>query len=385
MANSERAERVRVDLSAANPFGLTFPTSDKNRNLFIEEPENFGTGTTQEAQDLLRTVMLAHLVIRHFPKVIETNFEVGSKEFLDELYKHYGFGKPRIVRGEDRIKPDFVNGLGDRKEKATCANAHSGGLDSIYRATRLITENKKIIIAHLRNLNPKGNHSEAIASREQANALRVPYEEIRLRNGTDNTGFAVMRTRDMFLALVVAMVAEPYGVKKIFIEGDMQTDPRAHFTEYAPAWIFFNKLIADVGLNSRVEGMDAHDIETVGEVLRLEGILGMDILSKVQNCFAASHQVGNNRRKWERETPAIAEHSSYHWCGSCLKCRRMTLGRLFYNDPRFKNITKDEIAYFVKDTYSWLEKYKNNADLISKSFLTHLEGLGKEKHPGEGV
>lgn len=379
MAKTERADYVRVGLSPKNPFGLTFPAPGKNRNLFIEEPGSFGTGTTAAAQDLLRTVMMAHLIVRHFPKVIETNFEVGSKEFLDKLYKHYGFGKPKIVRGEDRVKPVFVNGLGDKKEKATCANAHSGGLDSIYRAARLITENEKILIAHLRNLNPKGNHSEAIASREQAGALNVPYEEIRLRNGTDNTGFAVMRTRDMFLALAVAMVAEPYGVKKIFIEGDMQTDPKAHFTEYAPAWIFFNKLIADVGLNSQVEGMDAHDIETVGEVLRLEERLGMDILSKVQNCFAASHQVGNNRRKWERETPTIAKSSSYHWCGSCTKCRRMTLGRLFYHDPKFKRVPRKEVQYFIDDTVSWLEKYPHNRDLISGSFLKHLEDL-KNQH-----
>lgn len=375
MANTERADCVRVDLSPKNPFGLTFPATDKNRNLFIEEPENFGTGTPQEAQDLLRTVMLAHLVIRHFPKVIETNFEVGSKEFLDELYKHYSFGKPKIVKGEDRVKPDFVNGSGAKKEKATCANAHSGGLDSIYRATKLIAENEKILIAHLRNLNPKGNHSEAIASREQAGALKVPYEEIGLRNGTDNTGFAVMRTRDMFLALAVAMAAEPYGVKNVFIEGDMQTNPKAHFTEYAPAWEFFNKLIADVGLNSQVEGMDAHDIETVGEVLKLEKKLGIDILSKVQNCFAASHQVGNNRRKWERETPTIAENSSYHWCGSCTKCRRMTLGRLFYHDPKFKRVPRKEVRYFIDDTESWLEKYPHNRDLISESFLRHLDKL----------
>lgn len=375
--NTERADYVRVDLSPKNPFGLTFPATDKNRSLFVESPVNFGAGTTKETQDLLRTVMLAHLTIRHFPKVIETNFRVENREFLDKLYKHYGFGKPRIVKGEDRVEPNYVGDPKSEEEKANYANAHSGGLDSVYRVAKLLSEGKSVSMVHLRNLNPKGNHREAVASRKQAEAFKVPFEEVVLRNGTDNTGFDTMRTRDMFLALTTAMAAEPYGVKKVFIEGDMQTVPTAHFSEYAPAWIFFNRLIKDAGLGSRVEGMDAHDIETIGEVLKLEKKLGVEILPLVQNCFTASYQMGNNRRKWERETPVIAENSPYHWCGSCTKCRRMTLGRIFYRDPRFSGVPRREVNYFIEDTYKWLKDYPDNRDLISKSFMKHLDGLGR--------
>jgi hypothetical protein len=375
MSNTERAGSIKVDLSPKNPFGLTFYAPDHDRSLYIEEPENFGAGTSREAQDLLRTVMLAHLVIRHFPKIIETNFKIDDKRFLDELYKHYGFAKPKVTKGEAQIIPKFIDTPGEKKESVRYANAHSGGLDSVYRVATLRSEGERVLMSHLRNLNPKGTKTEALASRHQAEVFGLPYEEIKLRNGTDNTGFAVMRTRDMFLALVTAMIAEPYKTKKVFIEGDMQTDPTAHFSEYAPAWVFFNKLIEDVGLGSRIEGMDAHDIETIREVLKLEKDLGIDILPLVQNCFTGQHQVGNNRRKWVRETPEIAENSPYHWCGSCTKCRRMTLGRLFYDDSRFAKVSAEEIKYFVEDTYTWLQKYPHNKELISESFMDHLDKL----------
>jgi hypothetical protein len=371
--NAEHADRIQVDLSSRNPFGLTFK-ADKNRNLFIEEPANFGEHTSLSSQDLLRTVMLAHLVARHFPKKIETNFNVDHQIFLDKLYDHYGFSPPKIIRGNEQVKPKFVE-PGEPKEKILYANAHSGGLDSVYRAATLIKENKKILIAHLRNLNPKGNYKEAVASRAQAEAFGVPYEEIKLRNGSDNTGFGTMRTRDMFLALVTAMAGEKFGTEKVFIEGDMQVTSDSHFSEYAPAWLFFNKLIKETGLGSQVEGMDAHDIETVGAVIKLESELGISILPLVQNCFSAENQLHNNRRKWERETKFLAAKSADHWCGSCVKCRRMTLGRIFYHDPLLGELPQKEIDFFVNDTKRWLENYPSNRDLISESFMKHLDSL----------
>lgn len=377
MSNAERSEYVKVALSAKNPFELTSNRADQNRSLAIVEPADFASGTTKEAQDLLRTVMMAHLVTRHFPKKIETNFEVGSTVFLNELYGHYGFGKPKIVRGEIQITPDFVAAKGKRKEKVLYANAHSGGLDSLYRAAVLTAERKPILLTHLRNLNPTGTLNEAVASRKQAREFGVPYEEVRLRNGTDNTGFAVMRTRDMFLGLVTAMVAEPYGARKVFIEGDMQISPKSHFSEYAPAWEFFNKLLTEVGINSQVEGMDAHDIESIGEVLRLEKELGIDIIPLVQNCFTPKYRIKSIRKRWEREARVISRNSPEHWCGTCAKCRRMTLGRLFYHDGRFSKVPKREIEFFIADTYKWLNDpgNPNNRALASESFMEHLDKL----------
>jgi hypothetical protein len=137
----------------------------------------------------------------------------------------------------------------------------------------------------------------------------------------------------------------------------------------------FNGILKDAGLDLQVEGIDPGDIETVGEILRLERELGLEILPLVQNCFSAPFQVPNNRRKWERETPVLTKNSPEHWCGSCLKCRRMTLGRIFYQDPRLKNISTDEVGFFVTDTFDWMRKYPHNRDLLSQSFYQHLNSL----------
>jgi len=359
--NTERADRVRVDLSPKNPFGLTFHAKDHERNLFIDEPDDFGSGASVESQDLLRTVMLAHLIIRHFPKVIETNFVIDHKIFLDRLYRHYGFAPAKVTKSSDQVQPAPVGQNEKAKQKVSFANAHSGGLDSIYRVAKLIAEDQSVMITHIRNLNPSARSSEARASRLQSEIFATPYEEVKLINGTDNSGYSVMRTRDMFLALITAMVSQPYGARKVLIEGDMREEPSSHFSEYKPAWEFFNKLLKNAGLDSYVEGIDAHDIETIGEVLKLEKKLGIDILPLVQNCFTAPYK--------------IAENSPYHWCGSCTKCRRMTLGRLYYHDPDLSGVSDCEINFFVKDTRAWLKNYPINRELTSDDFLTHLDRL----------
>lgn len=375
MREIEQVDYARVDLSQKNPFALTFHAKDHKRNLEILEPSDFGEGTSPETQDLLRTVMLAHLTARHLPKKIETNFVVESGEFLEELYRHYGYRKPRIIRGSDQTTPEFIQSSGDGHEKITYANAHSGGLDSVYRVARLQNKGKKVFAVHLRNLNRKGNSLEAEASKKQTDVLGMPYVEIRLKNGTDNTGVGVMSTRDMFLGLVTAMVAQKYGSRQVQIEGNMKSNPDAPFTDYAPAWDFFNDLIHEAGIPSTIEGVGGYEIETIGAVLGLESRLGVDLIPLVQNCFTSNHQRQNCRSRWEEKTPILSEKSPPHWCGTCSKCRRMTLGRLYYRDPRFDEIPMSEIRFFINDTYNWIQKYKGNADLLTESFLKHLDRL----------
>jgi hypothetical protein len=374
MPITERAEHIRVDLSPKNSFSLSFAANGKSRTLAVEEPLNFASGSEKEAQDLLRTVLLAHLIGKHMPKSIETNFPVESTIFLEELYKHYGYKKPLIVKGKHQVSPVTLPPT-EKVGQMSYANAHSGGLDSLYRLAKYRFENKSVFATHLRNLNPKGNFREALASRIQAESLGVHYEEIRLRNGSDSTGYDTMKTRDFLLALVAAVNAEKFGVKKVIIEGGQDNLQETQFSEHKPALDFFNKLIRDVGIASQIEGVGGKDIETIGLVLDMEKKYGVTLLGLVQNCFSAPFQTENNRRKWEKNTPVLAENSSVHWCGSCLKCRRMSLGRLYYRDSGLQRVSGAEVDFFVKDTFRWMQKYPHNKDLISESFMNHLEGL----------
>ncbi|EKD52756.1 MAG: hypothetical protein ACD_61C00251G0002 [uncultured bacterium] len=375
MSRTEQSS-VSITLAEKNPFDLTMRDNDGSHRLSIEEPVGFGQGASEESQDLMRSMMAAHLLAPVMPEKIFTNFDFHFPELLSALYEYYGKRKPKILRLDERVRPEIRNPEVVQR-KFGQATSHSGGLDSVYRIVKLLDQDEIPLAVHLKNLNAKGNYREAIASEEQCRDWKVPYLSVRLRNSSGNTGFDTMRTRDLLLALTVAVAAAPNNIKKVLIEGGMGTDTdKYQFSEQVDVWKWFNKLLKETGMDVEVEGVDPGDIETIGEIIGLEKKLGISILPMVQNCFSASFQVGHNRRKWERETPTIAEQSSYHWCGSCLKCRRMTLGRLAYGDPRFKNVSVKEVAYFVRDTNDWLKKYPNNADLVTESFLTHLASLG---------
>lgn len=372
MSKIEQSERIRINVSDGDLLDMR--VLDDKRRLAISEHPDFDE-VPEEAMGLLKTVMVAHLIAPFFPKIIETNFGVTEKVFIDELYKYYGYRPPILeINSQFHTKKKISS---DRKnEIIEVANAHSGGLDSAYRVAKMKSENEDVLAVHLRNLNGKNNYAESVASRKQCNEWGIPYEQIRLINNSRNSGFDTMRTRDFLLAIVTAVTAYPYGSKKVLIEGGMIDDPaKGHFSENTQAWSMFNKLIADVNLKMKVEGIDPGDVETVGEVIKLERKTGMEIIPLVQNCFSAPYQLPNSRNKWVRETPMIAKNSSEHWCGSCLKCRRMTLGRLYYGDPRFNSISSKEVEYFVNDTYKWLKEYRHNGDMVSPSFLKHLARL----------
>ena len=381
MPRSEQLS-AQIMVSEKNPFDLSMRDASGKYRLAFEEPMTFGQGATEETQNLMRTMMVAHLLGPKLPEKISTNFDFHFPELLGALYEYYGKKKPRILKLDEQINPE-VRDQEMIQERYDQATSHSGGLDSAYRIAELLAQGKKPLAVHLKNLNAKGNYRESIASEEQCQKWKVPYLSVRLRNNSGSSGFDTMRTRDLLLALTVAVAAAPNQIKRVLIEGGMGTDPsQYHFSEQIDVWVWFNKLLKDTGMDVEVVGIDPGDIETIGEIIGLEKKLGISILPMVQNCFSASFQLPNNRRKWEIETPSIAKQSSEHWCGSCLKCRRMTLGRIYYGDPRFKNISKREIAYFVQDTYRWMKLYPHNADLLSESFLSLLAALGNRSAIG---
>ena len=376
MLGIEQSDRMRIEIANKNCLDMDVVGGEKH-GLGLVEHGGFSK-VPEEGIGLLQTVMVGHLIAPFFPKIVETNFGMSQTEFIKELYRYYGFRPPKIVRLPDQVDNNFLQNEIYSGQRIELASAHSGGLDSAYRLTKLMAEDKNVLAVHLRNLNNKGNYSEAVASKKQCEVWDIPYEQVRLRNSSGNSGFESMRTRDFLLAIVTAVSAYQYSTEKVLVEGDMVEDPSvSHFSENASAWKMFNKLLLDAKLEMQVEGVDAGDIETVGEVIRLEKELGIEIISLVQNCFSAPYQLPNSRQKWVRETPTIAKNSSEHWCGSCLKCRRMTLGRIYYNDPKFNRVNLNEVNYFVRDTYNWLRKYPNNSDLISISFMNHLEAIAR--------
>lgn len=363
---------ARIEISSDNPFGMSY-SGDIARNLSVENYADF-CPPSNNASSLMRTAMVMHLVAPEFPPIIKTNFRLENKILIDEMYKFYGKRVPKIVATPPGECPQKAKEGPD--EHFDVANAHSGGLDSAYRAVKMIASGEKVVAVHVRNLNAKANYLEARASRAQAEAWGIPYKEVHLKNGSKNTGFSSMRSRDIFLATSAVFATDCNGVNEVFVEGDfLKRKKGAHFTEYQGTWKLFNGILRKNGVDARVTGMDGGDIETVEKVLALEKTLGIKVLDLVQNCFSAEYQKSFLVKKWQRETPQLALASSEHWCGSCLKCRRMTIGRLYYHDPKFEEVPIAEVEYFVNDTYHWMKKYEHNSDLISKSFTKHLKNL----------
>lgn len=363
---------ARVEISSGNPFALSYD-GDISRNLSVENYADF-CPASNNASSLMRTAMVMHLVAPELPHLIKTNFRIENKVLIDEMYKFYGKRIPRIIATPLGECPQKVKE--GPEEHFDVANAHSGGLDSAYRAVKMIANGEKVMAVHVRNLNAKANYLEARASKAQAAAWGIPYKEVHLKNGSKNTGFASMRSRDIFLATAAVFASDCNGVGEVLVEGDfLKRKQGAHYTEYQGTWKLFNGVLRKNGVETRVTGMDGGDIETVEKVLELEKTLGINVLDLVQNCFSAEYQKSFLVKKWQRETPILASVSSDHWCGSCLKCRRMTIGRLYYHDPKFEVVPKNEVEYFVNDTYYWMKKYEHNSDLISKSFMQHLGGL----------
>ncbi len=368
------AHMISIELSPKNPFHLFFASREGRHNLAVTNFEELA-GSSEAAQDLLRTTMVMHLIAPDFPHVIETNFELADKSLIDRLYHHYGQKNPRIFASRNQIDLDY--GREDKPNvHADYVNAHSGGLDSTYRATKLVAAGKSVLAVHLKNLNPKGTSLESRASKAQAEAWGIPHKELQFINGSRNYGSNMMRTRDLLVATATALVGLKAGAKEVQIEGDFVRDKaEAQFSEYEGTWDMFSILIKKLGLNIEVKGIDAGDIETIGELIKLEKVLDKPILDLVQNCFSAPFQLPGIRRKWEKAAPGIATASSEHWCGSCLKCRRMTLGRLYYHDPKFDRVPTSEVKFFVDDTYRWMKLYPEWRGMISDSFMIHLGNL----------
>lgn len=365
---------VSVEISRNNPFFASLKSGKETRNFGIINHTELDRAP-ETAKSLLQTLIVAHLIAPDLPDTITTNFALAQTEIVNMLYKFYGQSPPRIIASDNGVQLKFDT-LPQSRNDINYANAHSGGLDSVYRVAEMVRKGESVMAVHLRNLNPKACFQEAKASELQTASLKIPYRELHLVNSSGNFGFGTMRTRDLVLAMATAMVGFGYGARNVLIEGDFVKDPeKAEFSEYQKTWERFNDILKGMNLGIKIIGMDAGDIETVGKVIEIEKELGIPILPLVQNCFSAGFQKNTIRKKWARETPNIEKASSEHWCGSCLKCRRMTLGRLYYHDPSLSDVPEKEVEYFINDTRVWMKKYTHNRDLISESFNKHLNDL----------
>lgn len=375
MTRIEQADKCEVNISPKNPFSLKLKGKKHNEQIAIVDPERSLSDQPKVIRDLWRTVALSHLVSAYFPRIIETNFPVNYTDLVNALYDYYGYRPPKISANSNRLNLEFHANESKLNDGAYIVNSHSGGLDSCFRLASHLARGEMVRAVHLRNLNRVLPGDEAERSSYQCKQWNVPFTEVKVINSSELKGLDVMRVRDLLVAATVVLTAYRYGIKEVLVEGGFVDSPdEGDFSESKGAWNLFNNLLSDAGLDINVTGEYPGDIETVGEILNLEKKLNITILPLVQNCFTRKCWAANNRRKWERKTPELAKAClSENTCGSCPKCRRTVLGRIYYEDTRLSGVPSEEISYFIKDTKQWIKRYGHNT--VSTSFHSHLSDL----------
>lgn len=204
---------VMVELSEKNPFLMTLNKDGEKRNLGVKNFQEIES-TPKNARELFRTLLLAHLIAPDFPDKIETNFPLENIHIIENLYRFYDKNPPKIIISKGKIHFPEAEIEKENDSQVNFVNAHSGGLDSVYRVTKLISMGESVMAVHLRNLNSKTNFMEAKMSRVQSEVFDIGYKELDLINGSKNSGYTTMRTRDLFLASAVSLIGLKHGAKK---------------------------------------------------------------------------------------------------------------------------------------------------------------------------
>lgn len=350
----EGSNRERIGVERV--FPNEYPKDELSRNIF-------------------RWFSLMYIVSPYLPSKITTDFSVPEpiRHLIEEMYVHEGAEKPnfhltdkKLAKVTDYYKfPKLTN-----DEKAVLT--YSGGKDTLQnlnwmeRAYGL----DNILAVHFKGMNRVNSDGEYRMSLEQSKHVGFPIEILDLLNGSKNYGREIMRARDMFIVGVTSPIALRFGASNIVLEGcyynknEGQGEP---FTTHLYAWKLFNKTLESLGLPVQADWRDCEGVEAVAQLAQNHP----DWLHLVSNCFIPPHRRRSAREKWGKNTPSLLPIGEN--CGSCVKCREVTLGRIG-NDPTL-HATKEDVVFFLKDTIKYFSERPDKWDIMGKAFEKRLWDL----------
>jgi len=238
-----------------------------------------------------------HLVAPYLPSKIATNFMTTPwfKEIIDAMYK-----------SEDRTLPILPSlcanlkfyGRQTRTDRAIVA--YSAGKDSISNMWRAQEKYgaENVMAAHISGLNRHNAPRELEFSKRQAKKFGFKnFRIVRLLNSSKNTGYKIMRSRDIFLAGLLIPIALEFGAKWIITEGFAETTPRELFSGQKRNMIFFNKLIAEIGIPVEVTWRDRKEMDVLKDLYQHKP----EWMPHVCNCFSAPHYHANLHKSWYKK------------------------------------------------------------------------------------
>lgn len=351
-------KRDRLHITMAGPLG--------NETLQItgEYPE------TDVAESLFDWLGTMHLVAPYLPREILTNFGIPRvmRQLIDDMYQSEKQASPVFISPRNRL----AHFAGLQASSGKAISSHSGGKDSLWNTWRAQNElgRKNVLAVHIGGLNRSNASGERRQSLKQSKKLGFEIRVVELRNGSVETGFKVMRSRDMFMMGIIIPIALEFGASQIITEGFGEGNAGTQFTGQEKNLLRFSRDLKRLGIPVQVVWKNAKEMDVVRGLAEN----APEWLALTHNCFAPEcYKIGINA-SWRRRTPTFVPK---RWqCGSCIKCRIIRLAQLAYGK---NGISKKDAILFLKNTASWIpQKWPTHSDMIDGSFLVLFKELAGE-------
>lgn len=368
---------TNLEVSFNKNFELSINGSRRRERIKINNPYP----KNRFSRLFFSNIGLMHLIAPYLPKTISTNFEIipEIQALIEKMYKFEKESPPIFQLFQQPKFRSFRFSLG-RTSKKRVVIAYSGGKDSMWNLwwaqEKYGPEN--VLAVHIKGLNRGHASRELKYVKRQKNKLKFKLKIINLLNSSRNAGFKVMRSRDIFSTGIIIPVALKFGASKIIMEGfaepENPNDPLNYFTGFKNNIQYFNKLLKSLRIPVQISWRNRKEMNAVRDLM----IHRPEWLPHICNCFSLPAYQDSFRKSWKKKAPTLARIFYDSQCGSCAKCRIITIVRILY-DPVMKNVRKKDVEIYLKNTADWTQKKRNEfMDMIEGSFMKYFNKAVKK-------
>ena len=329
------------------------------------------------SESLFAQLGTMHMVAPYLPSKIETGFHISPeiKELIGSMYTSTANEK----KGKKIKAPKFVSPLVDtdysrnhpESLKEKIAILYSAGKDSMWNLMWAAEEYgmDNVLVIHIRGLNKNSGPSEYKNVLNQQRVFGFKHlKVIELNNGSLNTGFRIMRSREMFIAGLAIPVALEFGADKVVREGYFDcTDPDTYFTGVEDNMVYFNRILDRLDIPVQVCWRNRDEMLTIKDLFDRKP----DWMPHVCNCFTIACYRGSHRRTFQKAMPTFPLYDSQ--CGVCVKCRITNIARILY-DPQIREAKLDDIRTFLEKTDIWIRNQKRANEGTMSNVLDMIQG-----------
>lgn len=332
-----------------------------------------------------------HLIAPYLPKIIRTDFTLSPlmRKLISAMYQ-WEFENQRIklekenrngesdgssskIQRVEKILPEYEHpdsppiGFWSplKTSRKRVAIAYSAGKDSIWNLWRATEQygSDNVLVVHIRNLNKNNGSNEIAWVKKQQKCFGFKHlEVIDLINSSLNTGYQTMRSRDLFLAGIIAPLAIEFGAGQIITEGFAEEAPREPFSGQEWNMLYFNSILERLHIPVQVSWKNRKEMDVIKDLYRHRP----EWMPYVCNCFTLPCFHSDHRKKFMRRSPTISLYPSQ--CGVCPKCRITLVARILY-DASLQGADPKDIRIFLNNTIHWFKDSRNtHHDMLTESF-----------------